>query len=179
MRSTLFTNPPNGWSIINHQPDLDPTKRFVRLAATDPTALKQIEQARVLPNMEIRYYFKNINLGVEHLNPQFEAVFTELPGGLVQDFHSHDGSCLEITLVTSGRLLFIENADLTVAEVYDMMRSEFFLGIGDILPPNSMHISDPHSRHTISSLTNSTFWTWKLPLPKLDQEAFRSRRIQL
>ncbi len=174
--STLFTEPPSGWSITNHNLPIESIDRFIRLTADDSSALKQIEQAKKLPNMEIRYYFKRFSLGENHLNPQFEAVFTELPAGLVQEFHNHQDTCLEVTLVNTGRLLFIEHPDLTVEEVYEMMRSEFFFGIGDTLIPKSMHISDPNLRHTISSLTNATFWTWKLPLPQVGQPVFKTER---
>ena len=175
--STLFKGPPNGWSITNHNLFIGSPDRFIRLTADDTTALRQIEQARQSPNMEIRHYYKRFTLGPDQLNPQFEAIYTELPSGLVQEFHSHDNTCLEITLVTSGRLFFIEHHDLSVEEVYEMMRySEFFFGIGDTIMPAAMHISDPSLRHTICSLTTSTFWTWKLPLPQIGQPTFKAER---
>lgn len=126
--SRLFEQAPNGWSITNHNLPLGKDGHFIRLTADDATALKQIEQAKKFPNMEIRHYFKRFTLGEDQLNPQFEAIFTELPGGLVQEFHDHEDSCLEVTLVSTGRLFFIEHTDMTVEEVHNMMRSsEFFL----------------------------------------------------
>ena len=126
--STLFTSPPNGWSITNHNLAPGTADRFIRLTANDQTARQQLEQARQKANIEIRHYFKRFTLGEDQLNPQFEAIFTELPGGLVQEFHDHEDSCLEVTLVSTGRLFFIEHTDMTVEEVHNMMRSsEFFL----------------------------------------------------
>lgn len=177
MSSVLFQTPPKGWAIINHALPRNHIDRRLRLTADNKNALEQIRRAKELPNVEIRYYFKSFTM--DDLHPQFEAVFTELPNGLIQDFHTHAGTCQEITTVVSGRLLYIEHPHLTTQELADFMQNQreaCFTG-DSILKTGSMHISDPNSRHTLMSLADSAFWTWKLPPLDPRQGPFRSNRV--
>ncbi|MFA5127137.1 MAG: hypothetical protein WC465_04060 [Patescibacteria group bacterium] len=179
----LYTQPPLGWLVIDHRLGREDIGRSCRLQPDDVRGELHVVQMIQKGGVEVRSYFKGLIIG--RLNVQAQAIHTILPGGCVQEFHGHNGTCLEITCVIEGALLAVEHETLTVEQVRQMLSRfcssdrDALLGNSSILLPGSLHIADPSARHTLASLEDSSFWTWQLPVPDDKAPPFKSERIPM
>lgn len=108
--------------------------------------LEKVVITAKIKGREIRYYYKDLTTMNGEVLP-CKIVVTEIPGGHVQPFHSHE-KIHECSIVNEGSIIVIDDDGL-LEDDKDRIRQK-----GIVLNAGDMVIEDPNIRHTIMNHTD-------------------------